>query len=105
MQKVQLGNNNTMGGNAFKSWRRRWWLWLLVVGLLGWLVFSRLFKTRMTEGPVPGLRPVQASVAVTDGSGPKGGHRHLSERARHGHSDQHGYREEPGGWRADPGVI
>ena len=72
MQKVQLGNNNTMGGNAFKSWRRRWWLWLLVVSLLGGVVFSRLSKTRTTEGPVPGLRPVQASVAVKMAAAKKG---------------------------------
>jgi membrane fusion protein, multidrug efflux system len=69
--KIESDNREGAAGYIYRR-RRYWWLWLLLVGFLGWLVFNHLVKTRKSEGPGSGMRPAPTSVLVTAAAAQKG---------------------------------
>jgi multidrug efflux system membrane fusion protein len=56
------------------DWLRRWWLWLLAVGLLGFVAYGQLTRSSgQTAGPAkPGASAPQPAVAVTAVAAKKG---------------------------------
>ena len=56
------------------DWLRRWWIWLLAVGLLGFVAYGQLTRSSgQTTGPAkPGASAPQPAVAVTAVAAKKG---------------------------------
>jgi membrane fusion protein, multidrug efflux system len=63
--ELRSGSNGAAAGRFSTSWHRRWWLWLIVAGLVGGMAYSQLATGQTAKAPgQPGAAQNQ-SVPVT----------------------------------------